>query len=713
MFNASPRRRSSPGASRTGPDRRHYRELQRKHLFRLLLTYLVPLIVLTFFFLLQYRTIADESRRLHLRSIAEHQANTLDLFLRERLVNVSNLIRDPQLPLPPSAEQMRRCLAKLKLDSESFVDVGFFDSTGVQIGYAGPHPELERRDYSQEPWFTTLRNEGEGFIITDIYLGFRGTPHFTIAVGRMVNDQYFAFRATLDPQQIYEYVTAPEGSEATVTFIINQDGHYQLAPSHAQTTLERSSLVPPSAPHTGTQTCRNNGGRVPYAYSWLQTANWALIVQPSARTLRLSSSTFTMILIISACVSVALLCIIWVRAKKLVEFQREADQTKAQLEHAAKLASVGELAGGVAHDFGNLLMAISAYASLAKDALPEKHEALPSLRGVEEAAELATGVIRSLLSFSQKTGSEKVPVELCGLVKRCVHVLRRVLPKTIEVIVDVPDDGPLWVCADSTQLQQVIINLAINARDAMPDGGTLRISVSQSPAAEEEPTANESLAANARLVVSDTGTGMVAGVRERMFEPFFTTKPRGRGTGLGLAIIRGIVDQHGGRIEVQSELARGTTITVVLPLLAEAVAPDAPELQPAAAPGRGAMVLVAEDSEHVRGILTWRLKSCGYEVVQAADGASLLECFEQHRALIRLLVIDIDLPKRSGLDCLRLLRARGVRTPAILITASPQADLADNLDEDTLMLYKPFAVSDLLALASSVLGARPTGEGQE
>ncbi len=154
-------------------DKKHYIDLKRRNIFRLLLTYTAPLIVLTIYFYFQYNAIISESQRLHLKAIAENQANTLDLFLSERIVNLSNLIDDPRLQIPPLPQTMQEYLQRLKMNSETFVDIGFFNDSGIQVAYAGPFPSLEKRNYSSEEWFSTLKTSDKNYIITDIYLGFR------------------------------------------------------------------------------------------------------------------------------------------------------------------------------------------------------------------------------------------------------------------------------------------------------------------------------------------------------------------------------------------------------------------------------------------------------------------------------------------------------------------------------------------------------------
>ena len=305
--------------------------------------------------------------------------------------------------------------------------------------------------------------------------------------------------------------------------------------------------------------------------------------------------------------------------------------------------------------------------------------------------------------------AEKKPTELQTCVEKSLRLLRHVLPSNMKILAETADE-PVWVYADATQLQQVIMNLAINARDAMPAGGTLKITVSQ-PDTETNGVASAGgpQAPVGRLVVSDSGTGMEPDVRERIFEPFFTTKPRGQGTGLGLAIIHGIVEDHDGRISVESEPGRGTTFTVELPVLDSQ---DADGLRTETTDpnvllhGRGKVVLLAEDDRQVLGILTSALKSLDYEVIQASDGSALIDCFERHRQRIDLLVIDLGLPERSGLDCLREIRSSGSLAPAIIITTDVDASLEEQLDSDTILLRKPFQIADFTAMAGDVLAAR-------
>ncbi len=399
------------------------------------------------------------------------------------------------------------------------------------------------------------------------------------------------------------------------------------------------------------------------------------------------------------------------RTIERVRAEEDREALQEQLHQAHKMEAVGQLAAGVAHDFSNLLTVIRGHADNAGTMLPDENRVRKDLEFIQEATHEAADLTRALLTFSRKLPTEKMPVDLCVLVQDSERLLRRVLPAAIELDVDTACESPLWVSADRTQVRQVVLNLAINARDAMPDGGTLRVSLSSMAESDigDLPETPGSGGSFARLVVTDTGVGMPPEVQTRIFEPFYTTKIRGQGTGLGLSIVHGIVQDHGGHIEVQSEIGKGTTFTVVLPCIRSGAVAE-PVMPTTITPkGKGELLLLAEDDQHVRGIIASTLETLGYVVTLAEDGPTVLEVFAQHDDEIRLLILDADLPKRSGPDCLRELRERGVKTPAIVITGNVDLD-SSKLDDKTILLRKPFGMPELAGTVSEALG---TDTGQE
>ncbi len=393
-----------------------------------------------------------------------------------------------------------------------------------------------------------------------------------------------------------------------------------------------------------------------------------------------------------------------------IRLEEDREALKEQLYQAQKMEAVAQLAGGIAHDFHNLLTVIGWHVGLAKKAIPIDHQASVSLRSVQEAAEQAAGVTRSLMAFSHRAESKMGPVVLQNMVKRSFHLFRHILPAGIEVAIDTSPE-PVWIHADETQLRQIVMNLVINARDAMPGGGTLSVSVSESARASKQ---MEDLGGPdgsvARLTVSDTGEGMEPSVRKRVFEPFFTTKPKGQGTGLGLSIVHSIVEDHGGNILVGSEPGRGTTFTVELPLLETEPSHNPHQDEAPLRQGHGEVVLLAQGNRQVRGILTSVLESQSYEILPVSDGNTLMARFDRDGKRIDLLVFDVDLPKRSGIDCLRDIRSKGGSVPAIVITGGTAADLEKRIDDNTTLLRKPFLIGDFSKLVGNLLAASPQPE---
>jgi two-component system cell cycle sensor histidine kinase/response regulator CckA len=377
------------------------------------------------------------------------------------------------------------------------------------------------------------------------------------------------------------------------------------------------------------------------------------------------------------------------RAEKAL---READE---KLRQSQKMEAVGQLASGIAHDFNNLLTAIRGYASLARSTLSAQHPALESLNQVEEATRQATGVAGALLTFARKAKTEKVPVQVAHAVEVAARLFRRTLPPSVRLVMDTHEAQDLWVSADDTQLQQVIINLGLNARDAMGEaGGTLTVSVKPAradgtPVTRRGPGAEVPQAVN--ISVQDTGIGMTPEIKARIFEPFFTTKPRGRGTGLGLAVIHGIVQEHGASISVQSEPGKGSTFTVTFPLIPAPARTEEPGEAPAE-PIRGGLALLAEDNTLVRGLLASMLSALGYEIAHASTAEQALKLAASMNLQIDLLVVDQDLPGRGGLALLHDLRERGQATSAVIVAAHPSEPIED---AGVVLLHKPFQLADL------------------
>jgi two-component system cell cycle sensor histidine kinase/response regulator CckA len=379
--------------------------------------------------------------------------------------------------------------------------------------------------------------------------------------------------------------------------------------------------------------------------------------------------------------------------------RREAERLEAALHQAQKLETVGQLAGGVAHDFNNLLAIIINSCDFALATLGD-HAAREDVEATREAAERAAGLTRQLLVFSRREIAAPQVLGVNEVVEDVVRLLRRTIGEQIEIDVRL-DPGAPAVEVDPSHLEQVLLNLAVNARDAMPDGGTLRIetglvdvpspSIALPPGLEPGPYA--------LLVVADTGIGMIDEVVERAFEPFYTTKPKGQGTGLGLATVYGIVKQSGGHIELRSNYGRGTEARVFLPT--DGRRPEAVSTADATAPpsGHGQRVLVVEDESGVRDLVRRILAEDGYEILLAADGQEALSLAAGND--IELVVTDVVMPGLSGPQLVHQLRVRRPDLPAIFV--SGYTDRPGALPKGAVFVSKPFTGSELRARVSAIL----------
>jgi hypothetical protein len=355
------------------------------------------------------------------------------------------------------------------------------------------------------------------------------------------------------------------------------------------------------------------------------------------------------------------------------------------------------MAAGITHDFNNLLTVIGGYADLLSEDLPDSD----ALREIRRACGRATQLTRRLLAFTRRQPVAPEPLDLVDLLGQMETLLPRVLGDHIRVEVAGPG-RPLHVLADPGQLDQVLLNLALNARDAMPRGGTLSFALS-----EEQPPGRSG--PWARLVVRDTGHGMDAETLSHLFEPYFTTKAPGEGTGLGLASVYGIVTQAGGSLRCESAPGRGTAFDILLPCTP--LPPLAPVARAAgtAAKGGRETILLAEDSEPLRTLMAGVLRARGYRVLEAAHGEEALRTAWSHPERIDLLLTDIVMPEMDGRELARLLS--GSRPGLRVLLATGQADLdpssPESLPPDVPVLIKPFSTEDLLRKVRARLAPPP------
>lgn len=381
----------------------------------------------------------------------------------------------------------------------------------------------------------------------------------------------------------------------------------------------------------------------------------------------------------------------------------ELRRSREQLIQAQKMDAVGRLAGGLAHDFNNLLTVIMGSAELLLRSLSEDASAVSLLDPVLRASEDAAALTAQLLAFSRQEVSEPEVLKLDPQVARLEKLLRRLLPANVRLQVTVPEED-IFLYMDRVHLEMILLNLTVNARDAMPDGGTIDLRIE---ALAPEDGDSQVSAPTVRISVSDGGLGMSSKVRAKVFDPFFTTKERGRGTGLGLATVHGLVETYGGQIAVTSKVGEGTTFTVLLPGASSDAPPseEAPAQSAApSAPLGTETVLLIEDQQELRSFLASLLQQLGYSVLEAATGEDGVRLGEEHGAAIDVVVTDYMLPGIDGVEAVGVLRNARPGLPVVVMTGRihevpPGAEPAALPDRT---LRKPFTPT---ALARAVRAA--------
>lgn len=414
----------------------------------------------------------------------------------------------------------------------------------------------------------------------------------------------------------------------------------------------------------------------------------------------------------------------WVHQKARVEFDdsgkpiaaigtvqdiSDKKRLEAQFLRAQRLESVGSLSGGLAHDLNNILAPILLAGPLLRRdrCTPGEIEALDL---IESCAKRGAELIRQLLAFSRGTGGDRVAIQWEPLVRETTYMLRETLPRSITMRVEVAKD--LWtVVGDPTQLQQVLMNLAVNARDAMPEGGEMILSVGNAPvdgAVAGAPAGNGG-GHLVRLAVSDTGKGIEPEIFEKIFDPFFTTKPSGHGTGLGLSTVAAIVKGHGGVLNVTSEPGRGTTFEVFLPAGDAMVSEAKPASSTPVPLGSGETVLVVDDEAGMRRVVRSLLERYGYRVLTADNAARAIEVLERGEPEVRLVITDLMMPGLDGLGLARWIRSRPKCPRIIVVTgvlewsgATGTVESLRKIGVDA-VVRKPFELSELITTVSGVL----------
>jgi signal transduction histidine kinase len=439
--------------------------------------------------------------------------------------------------------------------------------------------------------------------------------------------------------------------------------------------MEDIQQCPEKHPTSENENIRKNGERV-----WIAWTNRAIATEPGAAT-------------------------------EILSIGRDISEQKklqAQLLQAQKMESIGRLAGGIAHDFNNLLAPILGYSEMLLEEMVPDHPQQEQMKEIHHAALRAKELTGQLLAFGRKQVLDLKSVDLCAIITGFEKILRRTIRENIHIHVDLPAT-PQYVRGDAGQIEQVLMNLAVNAQDAMPGGGHLTICVPEHPPQLTLPAERPDAPAAdyAAFAVSDTGSGLAPAALEHLFEPFFTTKEIGKGTGLGLATVYGIVKQHEGHIEVLSEPGQGAVFRVFLPRTSTAATAEqaSPPLTPRTAAGQGKTILVAEDDFIVRDLACEMLRRQGYRVIPAEDPRHCQEILAREPDPIDLLLTDVVMPVMNGRQLFELLEASQPGLRVLYMSGHEKSVIADQgiLDDDAPFLHKPFSISMLAGKVREIL----------
>lgn len=501
-----------------------------------------------------------------LSTLAENRRNAIDLFLEERISQLNTLAYTHSLEQLGDEKTLGRVFTLMQSRSKSFVDIGIIDRDGNHAAYVGPY-QLQKINYSNEAWFHEVMLRG--IYVSDVFTGFRKFPHFIIAVLRREENKTWILRATIDTEIFDGMVKAAQVGQKGDAFVINKDGIFQTQPRFGGELLGKSSIWMPTR-SAGTQTGQkmDNGDGSLFASTWLKNKEWVLVVKEDpkeeliplhqARLLVFGLGVGGILLIVVGSVFVTKHMI-----SQLIKTDREKAQLDSSLIQSSKMAALGKLAAGIAHEVNNPLAVIKEKVGWIKDLLSEEdvsksenfQEFEDSVRKIDLHVDRAKKVTHRLLGFARRMEPVQEKVDVNKVLDETIDFLRNEAHyRNITIETEFKSTLPQTL-SDSAQLQQVFLNILNNAIDAMKRDGAIHVKTELVPK-------DNSIA----VTITDNGPGMPTEILTKIFDPFFTTKEVGTGTGLGLSISYSIMEKLGGRIMVASEVGQGTSFTIYLPV---------------------------------------------------------------------------------------------------------------------------------------------------
>jgi len=545
-----------------GPER--YNLLRKNFVLIVCATAIIPLLLMAGINYYQYQSALKEEIVKPLRRLITSSKHTLELFMSERESTLRLLIRERTFQELSDQKSLSHIFQSLKGAFPEFVDLGLIDSFGIQRSYAGPY-ELKGKNYRDQDWFQEVQLRG--VYVSDVFLGYRKFPHFVIAIKRDgAQGEFYVLRATIDTEKFNDLIgriTLRPGSDI---FLINREGVLQTPSRYHGRVLETISFpVPPFSQEAVIQRMKDSHGEHLLGYAYLRGVSFILVLIKQPGEVMAGWFTLKSELLLVFVVSITVIILVTLRTSGLlVERIREADQKRAsmyaEMEHTGKLASLGRLAAGVAHEINNPLAIINEKAGLLKDLVEfsksyqDREKLMVQVDSILRSVNRCRDITHRLLGFAKRMDVKVETIYLNELLQEVLGFLEKeAFHRNIKVEFDLAPDLPP-VVHDRGQLQQVFLNIINNAFEAVDDGGNITIATKE----------NETEPATIEVTITDDGRGIHPDDLKHIFDPFYT-RGKEHGTGLGLSISYGIVAKCGGDIRVKSEVGKGSTFTVVLP----------------------------------------------------------------------------------------------------------------------------------------------------
>jgi len=542
----------------------YYTRLRTKFTGIIFFMAFIPLILLGGTIYHHYSTTVKEKIRNELKFVAENKKSTIDLFLDDRANSLNILAHTHSFDYLKNKEHLNNVFQLLKRVDSAFQDLGVIDNDGNQVAYIGPY-RLVGKQYSSAEWFEAVMRKN--VYISDVFLGFRKVPHFVIAVKRIEDGKPWILRATIDINMINHFMgKAILGKGGGDAYILSREGIYQICGIDHNRILTKSDFKMPSIFPNIKETEKHQGGKVLlYAKAWLKNNDWLMIIEQNLQdelgTMIHVKNTVLLIFIIISLVIILSTVLITRRVfARLEKIDSEKLELADQLVRSDRLAAIGKLASGIAHEINNPLAVIAEKAGWMGDLLAEEDvkdspnysELVKSTQDIKKHVQRGKKVISRLMGFARKVDVAHKKVEINSVLNEtCEFLNKEAKFRNIVIIREFQDVLP-DIVSDGAQLQQVFINIVNNAIDAIDKDGMIHVTTMSQDG-------------GVLVSIADTGPGMPEEIRKKIFDPFFTTKAVGKGTGLGLSTSYGIIEKLGGQITVESEIDKGTIFHITLP----------------------------------------------------------------------------------------------------------------------------------------------------